>query len=192
MNKKVGMSVNLVIERVIKDKRRVVEEREGISLDYAYRNLWKTGFSNGAFVLDMNSSYLKTTRKMYKEPGCLETATYTGFAGKDTDLAILNTVAFMHRYIQSKRIGVIRLEDTPIHLVDVVEVANKRYDPNINNENMVLNAFLHAEGLECMTGMSRADRETAVMMLHVGGKTEQDIKVHFGFALSPLPAKYRR
>ena len=177
------MSVNLVVERVVGVNRVIVEEKEGISLDHAYRNLWKTGFSQGAFVLEMDPSYLKTTRRVFKEPG-LETATYTGYAGNTKDLAVLNTVAFVHHYVQRKRMGVVRDDKVPLHLVDVIEWVDKNYDPNLNNENNVLNAFLAYNGLLAMISMPRADREYAVRAIHTGELTAQAIKVQYNLSIN--------
>lgn len=181
-DKKVSMSINLMVERIVGVNRTIVEELEGIGLEQAYRNLWKTGFCQGAYVLDLQSNMLKTTRRVFKEP-CLETATYTSYKGNNDDLNVLLQLAYVHYYVQAKRMGVIRTDNVPTPLFEVTNWIDRYYDPSVNNENTVLNAFLHTNDLSIVTGMSRADRETAVRMLHVQKKTPKEIRVHFGLIL---------
>ena len=173
------MSINLLVERIVKAERKVTEDLEGIGLDQAYRYLWKAGFCQGGFVLDLQSNSLQTTRRVFKEPG-LETVTYTSYRGNCKDLTVLLNLAYVHSYVQKKRMGVILVEDTPTTLFEVANWIDRYYDSNVNNEDTVLNAFLCTSDLSRITSKSRLEREAAVRMLHVGGKKPKEILAQFG------------
>ncbi len=169
------MSINISIEQVHDTKRTVVDVSTGVSLRQGFSHLWKQNFQNNAFVLELNKSDLRVTRRVSEFRGVLETTWYSGYLNKVDNVQKLIDIAFAHRYVQSKRLGVIRDETVPARLMELIQSVDKEYKPTLNNSEVIMHAHFAINGLSGCKTMSNSKKEAAFFLSYVDGKNAVEV-----------------